>query len=138
MNFYERLLNKFGGSKQILKCIEEMNELTQVLLWELNDKGKQPKFIREKVIEEMSDVLMTFESLKLIYNISDKEIQDQINFKENKKIKELFSEDYIECMRCKKLTDIVLRVNPKGQDGIFWCEDCAEEKDITLDKVING
>lgn len=136
MNFYERLLNKFGGSKQILKTIEEMNELTQVLLWELNNKDKN-KNIREKVLEEMSDVLMTFESLKLIYNISDKEIQDQINFKENKKIKELFSEDYIECMRCKKFTDIVLRVNPKGQDGIFWCEDCAEEKGITLSKVMN-
>lgn len=93
IKFCRKAVDKFGKNTQSLKVIEELLELQTVLIWDIGSKEKNRLFIREKVIEEMSDILMTFESLKIIYDISDQELRDQISWKIDKKEKELFKVD---------------------------------------------
>lgn len=83
--FYKELVSKFGNKNQLLKVVEECSELMQPLLQIITRKKENNKnFKREIIIEEMCDVLMTFESLKIIYNISNEEIENYIKFKEQK------------------------------------------------------
>lgn len=83
--FYKELVSKFGNKNQLLKVVEECSELMQPLLQIITRKKEDDKnFKREIIVEEMCDVLMTFESLKIIYNISNEEIENYIKFKEQK------------------------------------------------------
>lgn len=62
-------LSMHGADAQIDKCIEEMSELTQALMKYRHApyKGKQG-YYGEEVAKEMADVLITLETLKLIFN----------------------------------------------------------------------
>lgn len=55
MNIYNKAINHFGHDQQHLKLIEEMAELTQAILKRTN------------VAEEISDVTIVLDQLKLIY-----------------------------------------------------------------------
>jgi len=81
--FYKKLVEYKGVETQIIKSIEEMAELTQVLCF-TSTKLEQytDKQLREKVIEEMAHVLMTFESLKVIFKIDNESIKKEIKLKE--------------------------------------------------------
>lgn len=68
---YEQVLNRFGADAQKQKSIEELLELKEAI--ELDD--------RQKVVEEISDVMNMIESLKIIYDISDYNIRCQMQMK---------------------------------------------------------
>ena len=79
IDFYSKLVNKNGAKVQIDKCTEELVELLEVLIksqTKPNDLSIEK--LREKVITEMSHVIMTFESLKIVFNISEEDIEREI------------------------------------------------------------
>ena len=78
--FYKKLVELMGNEIQKKKCLEELIELSQVIIQDIN-KDLNKIFIRNKVVEEMSHVLMTFQSLKEVYNINDKDLLFEINYK---------------------------------------------------------
>jgi hypothetical protein len=80
--FYKKLVELMGNEIQKKKCLEELIELSQVIIQDIN-KDLNKIFIRNKVIEEMSHVLMTFQSLKEVYNINDKDLLFEINYKKD-------------------------------------------------------
>lgn len=82
IDFYSKLVNKNGAKVQINKCTEELVELLEVLIksqTKPNDLSIEK--LREKVITEMSHVIMTFESLKIVFNISEEDIEKEILLK---------------------------------------------------------
>lgn len=66
----------FGTLPQIVMFMEEAAELTQAL--SKNIRGKDN---RSDIIEEMADVLIMVEQIKIIFEVDEKEIQDIIEVK---------------------------------------------------------
>lgn len=67
---YNKAIALYGEEAQKLMAIEEMSELTKEIC-----KDFRGKLDREHLIEEMADVLITLDQMLLMYEISDKEIQ---------------------------------------------------------------
>jgi NTP pyrophosphatase (non-canonical NTP hydrolase) len=77
----ELMLEKFGEDSQIDVCIEEMSELTKELIKYKRSKlhfREKEATSREHVVEEISDVLFMVEYLKIIFGISELEIEKKI------------------------------------------------------------
>lgn len=65
-------VNSFGDAPQMLVAIEEMAELTQAL----SKSGRYGiEAARAQVLEEMADVYIMLEQLKIIFNFSAEEVQ---------------------------------------------------------------
>ena len=64
-----------GPRHQLLKAVEELSELGQVLCKVIN--GEQDL---NHLAEEMADVYITMEQVRLIFDIDDR-IRDQMDFK---------------------------------------------------------
>lgn len=62
MNIYEQAVNKFGADHQILKAVEELNELATALM-----HYRQGKATKEDVQKEGVDVQIMLEQLDLIF-----------------------------------------------------------------------
>ena len=78
------MISKFGEDSQIDVAIEEMSELIKELVKykrsKIHSREKQSAS-REHVIEEVGDVMFMFEYIKLIFNVSEDEIQKIIEEK---------------------------------------------------------
>lgn len=77
-SIYDKMLKKYGGECQVLMAVEECSELQQAIL----------KFLRDKcspieISEEMADVEIMLEQLKVVFNNKD-EVED---FKKQKLIR---------------------------------------------------
>ena len=72
----QKVIDKYGTTLQTTVAMEELAELikeiSKVIRGNKNADG---------MIEEIADVLIMIEQLKLMYNISDEEIQSEINDK---------------------------------------------------------
>lgn len=66
----KRILQYYGPRQQCLKCAEEIAEFQTELMKCINQKGN-----REHLAEEMADMLLTVEYVKLVFGIEDKDIQ---------------------------------------------------------------
>ena len=79
------VLKFYGEDIQTLVHAEELGELIQasVKMRRANRKtpGVIPEEVRSHLVEEMGDVLVCMEQMKLMYGISDKEIENEINIK---------------------------------------------------------
>lgn len=65
---YEMAITKYGQMNQIIKAVEEMSELTKELCKLLvNDS----KYSIECIAEEIADVTIMMEQLRLIFDIND-------------------------------------------------------------------
>ena len=73
----QRTLKEKGEKYIVLHAVEELAELAKVLLKNVN-RGKDN---RDKIIDEMSDVKFRIEYLKIIYGVTDDELDDCINKK---------------------------------------------------------
>lgn len=69
---YDYAVKKYGAENQLYVAIEEMSELTKEICKSL--RFSKPKFKR-KVTEEMADCLIMFDQIKMIYNISDDDLE---------------------------------------------------------------
>ena len=61
---YNELIEKYGDL-QVIVAIEELGELQKELCKSLRDKGN-----RDKIIEEIADVCIMVDQLKIMYGIS--------------------------------------------------------------------
>lgn len=66
-----KAINIYGKNAQLDMCIEEMSELTKEIC-----KSKRGKDNKEEIIEEMADVYIMLEQLKIIFSIEQYEIDD--------------------------------------------------------------
>lgn len=77
-DFLKYCIAHFGETKQEAVCIEEMAELTQQLCKFMID---HPKKSRENLVEEYIDVLIMLNQMKIIFNITDEEVENGKTFK---------------------------------------------------------
>lgn len=73
---YKKAIETYGENAQLDMAIEEMAELTKEIC-----KKKRATDNRDEIIEEMADVYVMLEQLKIMCKIWDYEIIDQIQFK---------------------------------------------------------
>lgn len=62
---YKKAINKWGERAQIIKAIEEMSELIKELC-----KSMGGTFHHDKIVEEIADVEIMIEQMKLIFTDS--------------------------------------------------------------------
>ena len=69
-------IEKYGDSSQLLKAVEELMELGKEITQYVNTQnfGFIP-INRAAVLEELADVIITLETVKLVLNISEEEIE---------------------------------------------------------------
>lgn len=78
-DFYNEIINKFGKDNQILKCVEELNELSQVLC-KINSADTGGVTF-ENVVEEIADVEIMLNQIKIILDISESDVETIKNYK---------------------------------------------------------
>lgn len=75
----EEAINKYGAEKQLLVCMEEPAELIQAIS-KAERYPNDEKYI-DRLIEEIADVLICIEYLKMIYDIDQSNVEMWINRK---------------------------------------------------------
>ena len=81
-NLYERNIQYHGIEQETTIAMEECSELIQAIS-KCKRYGCINKY-RENLIEEMTDVLIMIDELKMIYQISDVDISDIRQYKMNR------------------------------------------------------
>ena len=76
--FLKECIAYFGETKQQAVCVEEMAELTQQLCKFMID---HPNKSREKLLEEYVDVTIMLNQMKIIFCITDEEVENGKVFK---------------------------------------------------------
>ena len=71
-----KALEKFGSISELIITVEELSELQKEVTKQLRNEGKM-----ENLVEEMADVYIVMEYLKLIFAINDEDIKTEIAFK---------------------------------------------------------
>lgn len=75
----EEALNKYGVEKQLLVCMEEPAELIQAI--SKAERYPNDEKRTDELIEEIADVLICIEYLKMIYDIDQSNVEMWINRK---------------------------------------------------------
>lgn len=78
----------YGKENQSIVVMEECAELIQAISKEL--RGKSDK---KHLAEEMADVYICLVLLKRMYEITDSDLQEWIDFKQKRAVKRMESED---------------------------------------------
>lgn len=78
-DFYNKIIAKFGKDNQILKCVEELNELSQALCKISSADTGDITF--ENVVEEIADVEIMLNQIKIILDIPESDIETMKNYK---------------------------------------------------------
>lgn len=84
---FEYIINTYGKNPQIDMAIEECSELQKALLKERRGKGTV-----DDIIDEIADVQIMIEQLKIIFNCDDA-VSDRIQYKINRQIKRILNND---------------------------------------------
>ena len=84
----EKTIKHYGKETQSIVVMEECSELIQAISKEL--RGKSDK---KHLAEEMADVYICLELLKQMYEITDSDVQEWIDFKQKRAVKRIESED---------------------------------------------
>lgn len=75
-SIYKKAIAFNGEFMQKVVAIEELSELQKELTKDLRDSEN-----RKHIVEEMSDVTIMLEQLKLIYKVSQNELDEEIDYK---------------------------------------------------------
>ncbi len=88
IEFHEGIIRKtiecYGTGKQSVVCMEECCELVQAISKEL--RGKSDK---EHLAEEMADILICMEMLKIMYHVTDDELNEWVKKKQFRQLKRI-------------------------------------------------
>ncbi len=84
-NKLNKIIETYGKHSQIAKAIEELIELSEVLIKYLN----KSELDREHLIEEMADVDVMMAQLMIIFGINTESYQDEISKKINRTIERI-------------------------------------------------
>lgn len=88
LNLYDqKKFVKEGGRTQEIVWVEELGELQHEIT-----KSLRGNLRKEHLIEELADVLICIEQLRIKYNISDEQLQEWIDYKHNRNLKRLEQE----------------------------------------------
>jgi NTP pyrophosphatase (non-canonical NTP hydrolase) len=79
------VVNKYGKEIQSTICMEECAELIQAI-----SKMKRGKDNIDNLIEEMADVLIAFSQLRYIYGITDDDIIEWLDAKQDRQRRLLY------------------------------------------------
>ena len=82
------ILNAYGSRAQMIKCCEELSELSTAILHHVN-KGEN----HEAILEEMADVYIMLEQLKSMIPYDEAALDKQIEFKLTRQLGRLLSAD---------------------------------------------
>lgn len=74
----EKIIGFHGYQHQLYKSVEELAELGVLIIQDANVRGKVKT---EEVLEEIADVYIMLSQLKVIYNLSDRDIEMAIDYK---------------------------------------------------------
>ena len=83
----KKIIDKNGITNQLFIAVEECAELIQAISKCLRSKDIVPILVREYLIEEMADVSICLEQLKVMYSIDDYEIESWKMMKEDRLMK---------------------------------------------------
>lgn len=91
-------IGQYGIEMQSLVAVEELSELqkaiTKLIRYpEGSTKTLEYKGLRSNLVEEMADVLIVMDQMKYYYGISDDEINDVIQSKQERMMKN-YKEDF--------------------------------------------
>ena len=75
-NALVKALEKFGSISELIITVEELSELQKEVTKQLRNEGKM-----ENLVEEMAEVYIVMEYLKLIFAINAEDIKTEIAFK---------------------------------------------------------
>ena len=78
------IIDYYGKASQLTMCIEEMSELTKELC-----KCHRGMYHRNTVIEEVADVLVTLEQVKLMFGFTDSELNHIVDSKIQRTLKRM-------------------------------------------------
>ena len=73
---YQKAINTYGPMMQQVVAVEELSELAKEITKQIRGKGSLIN-----LVEEIADVKIMISQLMIIHEISDKEVNDEINFK---------------------------------------------------------
>lgn len=79
------IIDTYGTNKQEDKAIEEMSELQKAILKHRENKRAEEK---QAVIDEIADVAVMLEQLKIIYSCH-KEVEERMDYKIERQIKRI-------------------------------------------------
>ena len=82
----EKVIDKNGITNQLFIAVEECSELQQAISKCYRNKELIPTEVRENLIEEMADVMICLDQLKVIFHINEEELKYWIETKENRLI----------------------------------------------------
>lgn len=77
----KRILANYGDRNQKKKALEELGELSLAIMDEMYCEGS-----REHIKEEIADVYVMLEQLKMIYHITDMEVLEVMEYKVNRQL----------------------------------------------------
>jgi len=84
---YKKLVEQVGKEGQIKKSMEELIELLELLIKTQTKEVYFPQKILENlVMQEIAHVYMVLRSLRIVFNVEDKDIIKEIKHKEIKLI----------------------------------------------------
>ncbi len=70
IDLYDAALLKYGLQAQEDVLLEEMSELSKVIL-----KGRRSRIIREDLVDEIADVEIMLEQIKQYHNLSNRVVE---------------------------------------------------------------
>lgn len=85
-----QILKNYGDKAEKGKAIEEMSELSDEIF-----KDLLGELDRDHLVEELADVLITLQHLVNIYNISEEEILEKIDYKLNRQFNRMEEENNV-------------------------------------------
>ena len=85
----EEILAHYGLDNQIHKALEELSELSCAILKNINKNA--PK---QNILEEMADVYIMLEQLKIIYSFDNETLDDVIYYKIQRTIERMNHEGW--------------------------------------------
>ena len=82
---FETIIETFGKEAQMVVAIEELAELQQ----EITKKLRHKKGTVFGLVEEIADVEIMIDQLKVMFNIGDKELATERNYKINRTLEKI-------------------------------------------------
>ena len=82
---FETIIEAFGKEAQMIVAVEELAELQK----EIIKKLRQKKGNIFSLVEEMADAEIMIDQLKVMFNIGDKELATERNYKINSTLEKL-------------------------------------------------
>lgn len=93
----DTIVDTYGIEPQVDMAIEECSELIKALLKYRRKQYGGGKFCKDiqraDIIDEIADVSIMLEQLKIIYSFSEKEIEERIEFKLNRQMERILNDE---------------------------------------------